>query len=752
MNSIPSNLPSNLPVITVRSFDCNSLSNLYRPTEKAYTYSIVFNRSEIASVSFETNEVSEPKSPDSLALKISIDNGILNYLREVQSTTRLLNLIYRKVDKKERTKKIKNHMNNLNFQREDSIKVLTQDYPRTIYRKWKNTDILNGSGAFFLILPPLFLFLLMQNEIMTEKEKKLRIYLSLMGVSPQIYWASWIITSFIFSFIIGILTSFFGWVFGFAFFTSTPFMLSALLYFSFTFALQFLSFFICSISSSSSFSNALSYGIIMMVWVVEIFMSNPIILYRLYDEQNPGWVSFLKFLLILYPPFNYSRIFVDITQKSGFHYDYNQNKWMEGPGFEWKHLTQNFDRSGSIFSEHFCDFDLTIYSFLYLLINILISGLATWYFDNVLEHNRGQSNSFIFFLKSEYWVRRQKTFADFHRFEDSVEREKDVLIKIIDLSKIFESTRFLCFGQTSFLALSNINLSLYKNELFTFLGHNGAGKTTLINILTGVLSSSRGEIFINNIKLSNNPEMIRSIIGVCPQFDILWDQLTAYEHLYLYGNIKRIRNTEILYDLIERKLEEVSLSDSKDQIIKNFSGGMKRRLSMAISVLEDPEIIFLDEPTTGMDPESKREVWKLIQSYKKDRCVILTTQLMDEADILSDRIGILVEGELKIVDSPLALKSNFGNKYKLKIVPKANFIGNIPYFLKNIFGNFEILKEIEGSFIILLNGDKEKEMGRCIEIMEKNADQVGIKDWSFSMTTLEEVFMKVNEIKKKRIE
>ena len=476
-------------------------------------------------------------------------------------------------------------------------------------------------------------------------------------------------------------------------------------------------------------------------------MSNPMILYRLYDVDNPGWVSFFKFLLILYPPFNYSRIFVDITQKSGFHYDYNQNRWIEGPGFGWEDLTNNFDRSGSIFSESHCDMDLTIYSFLYLIINILISALATWYFDNVLEHNRGKSRAFLFFLKRDYWVNGNKTFAvnneNYRNFEDKSENEKDdALIKIVSLGKLFESPKFLCFNKTrNTKALININLSLFKNEIFTFLGHNGAGKTTLINILTGVLSSSEGKILIKNIDLSNNPEVIRSIVGVCPQFDILWDQLTAYEHLFLYGRIKGITENEKFDSL----LQDFSLLEKKEQIIKSLSGGQKRRLSMAISMLGNPEIIFLDEPTTGMDPESKREVWKLINNFKRDRCVILTTQLMDEADILSDKIGILVKGELKLVDSPLALKNKFLNKYKLTLVPIANGADNLKAYVTQIFGAYENMKETEGCLNIWVDGRKIKEIGVFIESVEKNPGYMGIKEWGISMTTLEEVFRKVNE-------
>ena len=156
-------------------------------------------------------------------------------------------------------------------------------------------------------------------------------------------------------------------------------------------------------------------------------------------------------------------------------------------------------------------------------------------------------------------------------------------------------------------------------------------------------------------------------MGVVPQFDILWEELTAGEHMRMFCKIKGIPNNEV--DTVTNKLlTNVGLIDVINARAGSFSGGMKRRLTVAMSVIGDPKIIFMDEPTTGMDPVSRRDVWSLIQNLKKNKVIILTTHSMEEADILSDRIGIISEGRLKCVGTPLFLKNTFGNGYRVNIV------------------------------------------------------------------------------------
>ena len=155
-------------------------------------------------------------------------------------------------------------------------------------------------------------------------------------------------------------------------------------------------------------------------------------------------------------------------------------------------------------------------------------------------------------------------------------------------------------------------------------------------------------------------------MGVVPQFDILWDQLTAMEHMRMFCKIKGVQPHEI-EEQCEALLKQVGLADVRDAQVCTFSGGMKRRVSVAMSAIGNPKIIFFDEPTTGMDPVSRHSVWQLMQTLKKDKTIVLTTHAMEEADILGDRIAVIVDGQLQCVGTPLNLKNTYGDGYRISM-------------------------------------------------------------------------------------
>lgn len=162
------------------------------------------------------------------------------------------------------------------------------------------------------------------------------------------------------------------------------------------------------------------------------------------------------------------------------------------------------------------------------------------------------------------------------------------------------------------------------------LGHNGAGKTTLINILTGVLNpddSKDLEIIINNKNIENIDE-IRKYIGVCSQFDVLWNEMSARDHLHMFAKLKNIPDDQI-EERIDANLGFVNLLPEKNAKVSSFSGGMKRRLSLAIAAIGNPRVIFLDEPTTGLDPKVRQQIWELIEKLKRGKSIILTTHSME---------------------------------------------------------------------------------------------------------------------------
>jgi ABC-type multidrug transport system ATPase subunit len=240
-------------------------------------------------------------------------------------------------------------------------------------------------------------------------------------------------------------------------------------------------------------------------------------------------------------------------------------------------------------------------------------------------------------------------------------------LRIVNIHKVYNKLPFGLKSKKDVHAVKGIYLEMQKNELLCLLGHNGAGKSTLFNMMTGIIAPSSGDAKICGLDVKDNQDRIRKVMGVVPQFDILWNKLTAFEHMRMFSKIKGVPNHEI-EGQSDELLKTVNLYDVKHAQVESFSGGMKRRLSVAISAIGNPRIIFFDEPTTGMDPVSRHNVWQLMQSLKKDKTIVLTTHAMEEADILADRIAVVADGELRCVGSPLNLKNTYGDGYRISLV------------------------------------------------------------------------------------
>jgi len=213
-----------------------------------------------------------------------------------------------------------------------------------------------------------------------------------------------------------------------------------------------------------------------------------------------------------------------------------------------------------------------------------------------------------------------------------------------------------------FVAVDNVSFQVVKGEIFGFLGPNGAGKTTTINILTTQLQPTEGTAIIDGFDLVLNPANVRQSIGIVFQDPSLDIELTAWENIRFHGMLYNIPDEEI-----KKRGEElfnmVELTDRKKSIVKNFSGGMKRRLEVVRGLLHKPKIIFLDEPTLGLDPQTRTRIWEYIFQIKKEHntTVFLTTHSMDEAEGC-DRVAIIDHGKIKIIGSPEQLKKETGTK------------------------------------------------------------------------------------------
>ena len=174
-------------------------------------------------------------------------------------------------------------------------------------------------------------------------------------------------------------------------------------------------------------------------------------------------------------------------------------------------------------------------------------------------------------------------------------------------------------------------MNIQNGQVFVLLGHNGAGKSSLVNMLTGKLSPTSGEAYVMGLSIKDHLHGIQRLVSCVPQHDLLWGELSAYEHIRMFAKIKGVPNNE-LDKAVQAVLKKVHLTDAANQPAGGYSGGMKRRLSIALAGIGGPKVLFMDEPTTGIDPLNRRRIWNLIRDLKEDRVVVLTTHLMQEAD------------------------------------------------------------------------------------------------------------------------
>ena len=202
-------------------------------------------------------------------------------------------------------------------------------------------------------------------------------------------------------------------------------------------------------------------------------------------------------------------------------------------------------------------------------------------------------------------------------------------------------------------ALKDINLGIKENELFGLLGVNGAGKTTLIKILTCLSEQTSGEAYVHGFSVKDNPEKVKEIVDVSPQETAVAHNLTVRENLDFFASLYNTRDEAYISSVVNA----FSLEEVENQRAKTLSGGWKRRLSIAIGLISKPKILFLDEPTLGLDVIARRELWKIINNLKGKITIILTTHYLEEAEALCDRVAVMAKGKVKAIGTPAELKA-----------------------------------------------------------------------------------------------
>eukprot|EP01088_Endostelium_zonatum_P017813 TRINITY_DN544_c0_g1_i1.p1 TRINITY_DN544_c0_g1~~TRINITY_DN544_c0_g1_i1.p1 ORF type:complete len:868 (-),score=207.39 TRINITY_DN544_c0_g1_i1:77-2680(-) len=606
-------------------------------------------------------------------------------------------------------------------------------------------DSVKSYGALMFYIGNCFFFVILLYKIVYEKEHKLRMGLRMMGLKGTAYWLSWFVHSQIIVTITALLLTLTGWVCRFEFFTKTNLVVLFIVFYVFGFTMAQLAFFFATLLPNTKQTIYVSMAVVILGVILSYVTSllGPFLFVVLYGPDPSTTALTFRYFLSILPMWNFGQSIFAISLKS-----YKLGS-ASGDGFSFSDFWHRVDLGDGVST-----MPSVAATVLVNLIEALVFTILAWYCDNVVS-GHGSPEKFWFPFDPTYWGFAQRTPHRDAHYKPINDEVSTTGLYARNLSKTYTKL----FGK-SVNALLSFSTETGPGNTLCILGHNGAGKTTLISILTGLHPPTSGYATIAGYDLETEMHTIRKTIGVCPQHDILWNDLTAYEHLSIFADLKGIPS-HLKASVIQNKLSSVALLDVQHNRVGSYSGGMKRRLSVAISFIGEPTIVFLDEPSTGMDPVSKRKVWDLVQKEKVGKVIILTTHSMEEADVLGDRIVIMANGGVVTEGRALELKNRYGEGYRLNV--KIGKGGEGKKWIGKIVGNDGRCVEESGEWMVWVvkgganngngggssSGEGEEVMedvGRIVEIcreLEENGAENGVEDFGLSHCTLEEVFLKL---------
>uniref|UniRef100_A0A2I3RYX4 ATP binding cassette subfamily A member 9 n=1 Tax=Pan troglodytes TaxID=9598 RepID=A0A2I3RYX4_PANTR len=436
--------------------------------------------------------------------------------------------------------------------------------------------------------------------------------------------------------------------------------------------------------------------------------------------------AFLEWTLCLLSPFAFT---VGMAQLIHLDYDVNSNA----------HL----DSSQNLY--------LIIATLFMLVFDTLLYLVLTLYFDKILPAEYGHRCSPLFFLKSCFWFQHGRAnHVVLENETDSDPTPNDCFepvspefcgkeaIRIKNLKKEYA-------GKCEKVeALKGVVFDIYEGQITALLGHSGAGKTTLLNILSGLSVPTSGSVTVYNHTLSRmaDIENISKFTGFCPQSNVQFGFLTVKENLRLFAKIKGILPHEVEKE-VQRVVQELEMENIQDILAQNLSGGQNRKLTFGIAILGDPQVLLLDEPTAGLDPLSRHRICNLLKEGKSDRVILFSTQFIDEADILADRKVFISNGKLKCAGSSLFLKKKWGIGYHLSLhLNERCDPESITSLVKQHISDAKLTAQSEEKLVYILPLERTNKFPELYRDLDRCSNQ-GIEDYGVSITTLNEVFLKL---------
>ncbi|XP_010550621.1 PREDICTED: ABC transporter A family member 7 [Tarenaya hassleriana] len=588
-------------------------------------------------------------------------------------------------------------------------------------------DIATLIGPLFFTWVVLLLFPVILTSLVYEKQQRLRIIMKMHGLGDGPYWMISYTYFLAISILYIICLVIFGSVIGLKFFRLNDYSIQFVFYFIYINLQISLAFLVCSMFSKVKTATVVAYILVYGTGLLGVFLFQ----FLVEDPSFPrGWIIVLE----LYPGFSLYRGLYEFSQYAF------QGNFRGTDGMKWN----NFSDSGMD--------DV----FAIMIVEWFLALIMAYYIDQISSSGKSP----LFFLKNPFKkspsLRRpsfqrqgSKVFVEMEKPDVIQEREKveQLLLETStshaivcdNLKKVYPGRD----GNPPKMAVRGLSLAIPAGECFGMLGPNGAGKTSFINMMTGLVKPTSGGAVVQGLDISKDMGRIYTSMGVCPQHDLLWETLTGREHLLFYGRLKNLKGSTLI-QAVEESLKSVNLfrGGVADKPAGKYSGGMKRRLSVAISLIGNPKVIYMDEPSTGLDPASRNNLWNVIKRAKQNSAIILTTHSMEEAEYLCDRLGIFVDGSLQCIGNPKELKGRYGGSYVFTMTTSSEYDEEVEKLVQHVSPNCRKIYHISGTQKFELP-KHEVRISEVFQAVDKAKNNFTVFAWGLADTTLEDVFIKV---------
>ncbi|XP_032221027.2 phospholipid-transporting ATPase ABCA3-like isoform X2 [Nematostella vectensis] len=604
----------------------------------------------------------------------------------------------------------------------NNLTIGLRRYPYPAYLDDPFILVIQQTLPLLLMLSLVVTALYIVKDIVHEKERKLKESLKMMGLSGWLHWLAWFTKYFIFILFTVIIAS----ILFTTKFNSNGKILnksdpSVIFVFLLLFAVSSIMFcFLVSVFFSKANIAAAAGGIIWFCSYIPYFFVS-----QNYDNMSIG----LKLLSCILSNCAMGMGSLLIGKFEG-----------RGTGVQWSNINEGVS----------VDDTMTLGLVMWMMVgDCLLYGVITWYIEAVFPGEYGTPQRWYFPCLPSYWCGKNRPDGDndFHNGHlpnastEFLEKEPSRLhagVVINSLKKVFSEN-----GKK--VAVDGVSLNMYEGQITALLGHNGAGKTTLMSMLTGLFPPTSGNAVVNGCSITDDISGVRSSLGLCPQHDVLFDRLTVEEHLWMFGLLKGCTLKGVMRE-VDSMITRVGLVDKRHTQTRALSGGMKRKLSVGIALIGNSKVVMLDEPTSGMDPSARRFTWELLQQERQHRTILLTTHFMDEADLLGDRIAIMAEGHIKCCGSSLFLKNKYGVGYHMAVVkgPSCN-AGKVTEVVQKFVPTAQLESNVGAELSYILPSEATGRFEELFTELETRGTELGIMSFGASVTTMEEVFLKVGE-------